>query len=72
MLDPERVFPSVLKCCGFVFQKCFEHKPRIISKRNKDNSSTCSHPAMHNFEDSKYVLSRLGSVLCLPAVVPCS
>ncbi|XP_042294296.1 zinc finger CCCH domain-containing protein 7A isoform X2 [Sceloporus undulatus] len=37
----------------FLCEKCFEHKPRIISKRNKDNSSTCSHPAMHDFEDNK-------------------
>ncbi|XP_062999631.1 zinc finger CCCH domain-containing protein 7A isoform X2 [Elgaria multicarinata webbii] len=37
----------------FLCEKCFEHKPRIISKRNKDNSSSCSHPAMHDFEDNK-------------------
>ncbi|KAJ6655948.1 hypothetical protein lerEdw1_004533 [Lerista edwardsae] len=37
----------------FLCEKCFEHKPRIISKRNKDNSATCSHPAMHDFEESK-------------------
>ncbi|KAJ7306032.1 hypothetical protein JRQ81_010398 [Phrynocephalus forsythii] len=37
----------------FLCEKCFEHKPRIISKRNKDNSSTCSHPAMHDFEENK-------------------
>ena len=39
----------------FLCEKCFDHKPRIISKRNKDNSSSCSHPAMHDFEDNKYV-----------------
>uniref|UniRef100_A0A8D0GUY5 Zinc finger CCCH domain-containing protein 7A n=1 Tax=Sphenodon punctatus TaxID=8508 RepID=A0A8D0GUY5_SPHPU len=38
----------------FLCEKCFDHKPRIISKRNKDNSSSCSHPAMHDFEDNKY------------------
>ncbi|XP_042683605.1 zinc finger CCCH domain-containing protein 7A isoform X5 [Centrocercus urophasianus] len=37
----------------FLCEKCFDHKPRIISKRNKDNSSSCSHPAMHDFEDNK-------------------
>ncbi|XP_053132875.1 zinc finger CCCH domain-containing protein 7A isoform X2 [Hemicordylus capensis] len=37
----------------FLCEKCFEHKPRIISKRNKDNSASCSHPAMHDFEDNK-------------------
>uniref|UniRef100_A0A670Z9R4 Zinc finger CCCH-type containing 7A n=1 Tax=Pseudonaja textilis TaxID=8673 RepID=A0A670Z9R4_PSETE len=37
----------------FLCEKCFEHKPRIISKRNKDNSSSCSHPAMHDFEENK-------------------
>ncbi|KAL8175267.1 UNVERIFIED_CONTAM: Zinc finger CCCH domain-containing protein 7A, partial [Gekko kuhli] len=36
----------------FLCEKCFEHKPRIISKRNKDNSASCSHPAMHDFEDN--------------------
>uniref|UniRef100_A0A8B9BX47 Zinc finger CCCH-type containing 7A n=1 Tax=Anser brachyrhynchus TaxID=132585 RepID=A0A8B9BX47_9AVES len=37
----------------FLCEKCFDHKPRIISKRNKDNASSCSHPAMHDFEDNK-------------------
>nr|XP_060642731.1 zinc finger CCCH domain-containing protein 7A isoform X2 [Anolis sagrei ordinatus] len=37
----------------FLCEKCFEHKPRIISKRNKDNAATCSHPVMHDFEDNK-------------------
>lgn len=48
---------------GFIFQKCFDHKPRIISKRNKDNSSSCSHPAMHDFEDNKYVWNTI-SISC--------
>jgi hypothetical protein len=39
-----------------LFQKCFDHKPRMISKRNKDNSAACSHPVTkHEFEDNKYV-----------------
>ncbi|XP_075035896.1 zinc finger CCCH domain-containing protein 7A [Mixophyes fleayi] len=43
--------------CGmFVFlcEKCFDHKPRIISQQNKDNPSTCSHPvSKHGFEENK-------------------
>ena len=39
-----------------LLQKCFDHKPRMISKRNKDNSTSCSHPVTkHEFEDNKYV-----------------
>lgn len=39
-----------------LFQKCFDHKPRMISKRNKDNSTSCSHPVTkHEFEKNKYV-----------------
>ncbi|CAJ0919270.1 unnamed protein product [Ranitomeya imitator] len=36
-------------------QKCFDHKPRIISEKNKDNFSlSCSHPvAKHDFEENK-------------------
>lgn len=52
-----------VKLFVFIFQKCFDHKPRIISKRNKDNSSSCSHPAMHDFEDNKYVLNTI-SISC--------
>ncbi|XP_028638737.1 zinc finger CCCH domain-containing protein 7A-like isoform X1 [Grammomys surdaster] len=38
----------------FLCEKCFDHKPRIISKRNKDNSTACSHPVRkHEFEDNK-------------------
>ncbi|XP_042554182.1 zinc finger CCCH domain-containing protein 7A [Dipodomys spectabilis] len=38
----------------FLCEKCFDHKPRMISKRNKDNSSACSHPdTKHEFEDNK-------------------
>ncbi|XP_025904814.1 zinc finger CCCH domain-containing protein 7A isoform X2 [Nothoprocta perdicaria] len=43
----------------FLCEKCFDHKPRIISKRNKDNSSSCSHPAMHDFEDNKCLVHSL-------------
>eukprot|EP00064_Thunnus_orientalis_P002484 superscaffoldBa00000184_g2491 len=33
---------------------CFDHKPRIISKTNKDDPSLCSHPVTkHDFEDHK-------------------
>ncbi|XP_006867273.1 PREDICTED: zinc finger CCCH domain-containing protein 7A [Chrysochloris asiatica] len=38
----------------FLCEKCFDHKPRMISKRNKDNSASCSHPVTkHEFEDNK-------------------
>ncbi|XP_029432792.1 zinc finger CCCH domain-containing protein 7A [Rhinatrema bivittatum] len=38
----------------FLCEKCFDHKPRIISKENKDNPSYCSHPvSKHDFEDNK-------------------
>ncbi|KAF3818967.1 hypothetical protein GH733_012384 [Mirounga leonina] len=38
----------------FLCEKCFDHKPRMISKRNKDNSTSCSHPVTkHEFEDNK-------------------
>lgn len=35
----------------FVFQVCFDHKPRIISQTNKDEPSLCSYPVTkHDFE----------------------
>ncbi|KAJ8344674.1 hypothetical protein SKAU_G00288670 [Synaphobranchus kaupii] len=38
----------------FLCGVCFDHKPRIISKRNKDSPTLCSHPiSKHGFEDSK-------------------
>ncbi|XP_029283968.1 zinc finger CCCH domain-containing protein 7A isoform X2 [Cottoperca gobio] len=38
----------------FLCGVCFDHKPRIISKTNKDESSLCSHPVTkHDFEDHK-------------------
>ncbi|XP_069590153.1 zinc finger CCCH domain-containing protein 7A isoform X1 [Ranitomeya imitator] len=39
----------------FLCEKCFDHKPRIISEKNKDNFSlSCSHPvAKHDFEENK-------------------
>ncbi|XP_004586820.2 zinc finger CCCH domain-containing protein 7A isoform X1 [Ochotona princeps] len=38
----------------FLCEKCFDHKPRMISKINKDNSTSCSHPVTkHEFEDNK-------------------
>ncbi|XP_037545056.1 zinc finger CCCH domain-containing protein 7A [Nematolebias whitei] len=38
----------------FLCGVCFDHKPRIISKTNKDDPSLCSHPVTkHHFEDHK-------------------
>uniref|UniRef100_A0A7N6B9X3 C3H1-type domain-containing protein n=1 Tax=Anabas testudineus TaxID=64144 RepID=A0A7N6B9X3_ANATE len=38
----------------FLCGVCFDHKPRIISKTNKDEPSLCSHPVTkHDFEDHK-------------------
>ncbi|XP_016896035.1 zinc finger CCCH domain-containing protein 7A isoform X1 [Cynoglossus semilaevis] len=38
----------------FLCEVCFDHKPRIISKTNKDDPSICSHPVTkHPFEDHK-------------------
>lgn len=38
----------------FLCGVCFDHKPRIISKTNKDNPSLCSHPVTkHDFESHK-------------------
>ncbi|XP_039632378.1 zinc finger CCCH domain-containing protein 7A isoform X1 [Polypterus senegalus] len=38
----------------FLCEVCFDHKPRIISKRNKDFQSFCSHPiTKHDFERNK-------------------
>ncbi|XP_026181942.1 zinc finger CCCH domain-containing protein 7A isoform X2 [Mastacembelus armatus] len=38
----------------FLCGVCFDHKPRIISKTNKDDPSLCSHPVTkHDFEDQK-------------------
>uniref|UniRef100_A0A8C5ELD8 C3H1-type domain-containing protein n=1 Tax=Gouania willdenowi TaxID=441366 RepID=A0A8C5ELD8_GOUWI len=38
----------------FLCGVCFDHKPRIISKTNRDNSSLCSHPVTkHDFEGHK-------------------
>ncbi|XP_057717434.1 zinc finger CCCH domain-containing protein 7A isoform X2 [Corythoichthys intestinalis] len=38
----------------FLCGVCFDHKPRIISKTNKDNPSLCSHPVTkHDFEKHK-------------------
>ncbi|KAK1344817.1 hypothetical protein QTO34_013519 [Cnephaeus nilssonii] len=40
----------------FLCEKCFDHKPRMISKRNKDNSTSCSHPVTkHEFQDNNLV-----------------
>ncbi|XP_051904945.1 zinc finger CCCH domain-containing protein 7A isoform X1 [Hippocampus zosterae] len=38
----------------FLCGVCFDHKPRIISKTNKDNPALCSHPVTkHDFEKHK-------------------
>ncbi|KAM3916687.1 zinc finger CCCH domain-containing protein 7A [Leptodactylus fuscus] len=38
----------------FLCEKCFDHKPRIISEKNRDNPFSCSHPvAKHHFEENK-------------------
>ncbi|XP_003477808.1 zinc finger CCCH domain-containing protein 7A isoform X1 [Cavia porcellus] len=37
----------------FLCERCFDHKPRMISKQNKD-STACSHPVTkHEFEENK-------------------
>ncbi|XP_061905950.1 zinc finger CCCH domain-containing protein 7A isoform X1 [Entelurus aequoreus] len=38
----------------FLCGVCFDHKPRIISKKNKNDPSRCSHPeTRHDFEKHK-------------------
>uniref|UniRef100_A0A3Q4AGS7 C3H1-type domain-containing protein n=1 Tax=Mola mola TaxID=94237 RepID=A0A3Q4AGS7_MOLML len=38
----------------FLCQECYDHKPRIISKRRKDSHTTCSNTdARHNFDANK-------------------
>lgn len=38
----------------FLCEKCFDHKPRMISQRNKENPFTCSHSvSKHSFEENK-------------------
>ncbi|XP_053550429.1 zinc finger CCCH domain-containing protein 7A isoform X2 [Bombina bombina] len=44
----------------FLCEKCFDHKPRIISEENKENSLYCLHPvSKHYFEDNKCLVHRL-------------
>uniref|UniRef100_A0A8C1ZD15 Zinc finger CCCH-type containing 7A n=1 Tax=Cyprinus carpio TaxID=7962 RepID=A0A8C1ZD15_CYPCA len=44
----------------FLCEVCFDHKPRIISKTNKDNTSLCSHPVTkHLFEEKKCLVHYL-------------
>lgn len=39
-------------------QECFDSKPRIISKRSKENLAVCSNlTARHPFDDNKWVIS---------------
>lgn len=42
-------------CISFLFhQECFDSKPRIISKRSKENLAVCSNlTARHPFDDNK-------------------
>ncbi|RXM32439.1 Zinc finger CCCH domain-containing protein 7A [Acipenser ruthenus] len=38
----------------FLCEVCFDHKPRIISKRKQDSPYYCSHPVTkHDFEENK-------------------
>lgn len=38
----------------FLCEKCFDHKPRMISQQSKENQFTCSHPvSKHSFEENK-------------------
>ncbi|KAM4632242.1 zinc finger CCCH domain-containing protein 7A isoform 1-T4 [Discoglossus pictus] len=44
----------------FLCEKCFDHKPRIISEESKDNPFYCSHPvSKHYFEDNKCLVHSL-------------
>ncbi|XP_067238573.1 zinc finger CCCH domain-containing protein 7A isoform X3 [Chanodichthys erythropterus] len=44
----------------FLCEVCFDHKPRIISKTNKDNPGLCSHPVTkHAFEEKKCLVHYL-------------
>lgn len=46
-----RAAKEALHSSSFILQVCFDHKPRIISKTNKDEPSLCSHPVTkHDFE----------------------
>uniref|UniRef100_A0A673KEJ1 C3H1-type domain-containing protein n=1 Tax=Sinocyclocheilus rhinocerous TaxID=307959 RepID=A0A673KEJ1_9TELE len=43
----------------FLCEVCFDHKPRIISKTNKDNPGLCSHPVTkHAFEEKNWSKER--------------
>ncbi|XP_053299534.1 zinc finger CCCH domain-containing protein 7A isoform X3 [Pleuronectes platessa] len=47
----------------FLCGVCFDHKPRIISKTNKDHPSYCSHPVTeHVFEDHKCMVHVLKEI----------
>ncbi|XP_018417789.1 PREDICTED: zinc finger CCCH domain-containing protein 7A [Nanorana parkeri] len=38
----------------FLCEKCFDHKPRMISQQSKENPFTCSHPvSKHSFKENK-------------------
>lgn len=41
-------------CISSFLQECFDSKPRIISKRSKENLAVCSNlTARHPFDDNK-------------------
>ncbi|XP_068100838.1 zinc finger CCCH domain-containing protein 7A [Hyperolius riggenbachi] len=41
----------------FLCEKCFDHKPRMISQQSKENPFICSHPvSKHSFEENKCLI----------------
>ncbi|KAM9305544.1 zinc finger CCCH domain-containing protein 7A [Gastrophryne carolinensis] len=41
----------------FLCEKCFDHKPRLISQRSKENPFICSHTvSKHSFEENKCLI----------------
>ncbi|KAJ7992437.1 hypothetical protein DPEC_G00278550 [Dallia pectoralis] len=56
----------------FLCEVCFDHKPRIISKPNKDEPSFCAHPVTkHAFEDQKCLVHVLKeNTVCYSKIRP--
>ncbi|XP_061702167.1 zinc finger CCCH domain-containing protein 7A isoform X2 [Syngnathoides biaculeatus] len=53
-LTVEKILQEHPEIFVFLCGVCFDHKPRIISKTNKENPSLCSHPVTkHDFEKHK-------------------
>lgn len=51
-------------CFLFSSQECFDSKPRIISKRSKENLAVCSNlTARHPFDDNKSVSGASASLI---------